>query len=77
MKKTLQVALILPGVANALYAQPTLTAATTNPVAGDIFCHHQCNQAGITKGSSGAGVTWDFSSLTQIAADTLSYMNCG
>lgn len=45
-------------------AQPTLTGATTNPVAGDSYKLYSCDATGITHGASGANVTWDFTSLT-------------
>ena len=60
----------------AAYAQPTLTAATSNPVAGETFYSHSLDTAGVWKGATGAGVTWDFDTLTVTGMDTSTYMSC-
>ena len=57
-------------------AQTTITAATNNPVVGDILFFHSCDTTGITKGSSGASVTWNYSSLAQTSLDTSTYVTC-
>ncbi len=60
-----------------LWAQPTLTAATTNPVVGDVFNFHYCIGSAITTtGPTGAGVTWNFAFLTQSSMDTSTYVAC-
>ena len=55
-------------------AQPTLTAATNNPVAGDVITGFICDTSGysgvIAGGASGAGVTWNFGSLRANTYDT-------
>ncbi len=60
----------------AAFAQPTLTAATNTPVAGDIFNGRICDTTGVTPGASGASVTWNFSTLHATSQDTLAYMAC-
>lgn len=44
-------------------AQPTLTATGINPVVGDIFTQTS-STVGVNQGSSGAGQTWNLSSIT-------------
>ncbi len=60
----------------AAFAQPTLTAATNTPVAGDIFNGRICDTTGVTPGASGASVTWNFSTLHATSQDTIAYMAC-
>lgn len=57
-------------------AQPTLTAANSNPVPGDKFYGVYCNTTGVSKGPSGAAVTWDFSTLTAVDYDTMTFVAC-
>lgn len=57
-------------------AQPTLTAANSNPVPGDKFYGVYCNTTGVSKGPSGAAVTWDFSTLTAVGYDSIAYVAC-
>lgn len=73
-----QILLSITAVAATLssIAQPTLTAANSNPVPGDIFYGFYCDTAGVTKGPSGAGVTWDFSTLSAVHNDTIIYSAC-
>ncbi len=58
------------------FAQPTITGATINPVAGDGFRIIGCDTAGVSKGPAGAGVTWDFSGLETAYTDTISFVAC-
>ncbi len=60
----------------AAFAQPTLTAATNTPVAGDIFNGRICDTTGVHPGAAGASVTWNFSTLHATSQDTISYMAC-
>jgi hypothetical protein len=53
-------------LAASAQAQPTLTAATNNPVVGDTVALFWCNTSGVAPGPAGAGVTWDFHALTAI-----------
>ena len=57
-------------------AQPVLTAVTNNPVAGDTLAQHQCHTAGVAIGASGAGVTWDFHTLTALNTIVYRYVDC-
>ena len=74
--KTLLLAPVLILSARASLAQPTLTASTTNPVAGESFSQSACGVSSFTMGGSGAAVTWDLSGLTPISTDTLVYLGC-
>jgi len=49
-------------------AQPTLTAATSNPVAGNVFLQHQIGYD--DPGVIGANITWDFSGVFEISTVT-------
>lgn len=60
----------------SVIAQPTLTAATNNPVIGDAFTIHYCDTNGISRGASGASVTWNFGSLSQTSTSTETYIAC-
>ncbi len=60
----------------SINAQITITAATNNPVVGDVLFFHTCDTTGITKGASGASVTWNYSALVQTSLDTSSYVTC-
>ncbi len=60
----------------AAFAQPTLTGATSNAVPGEGFIGHYCDTTGVTAGASGAGVTWNYASLTETQADTTIYAGC-
>lgn len=76
MKNTvLSVAITIASFAAAT-AQPTLTAATCNPVAGDIYIGHDLNVVSLTPGSSGANITWNYGSLVGGALDTTTFMTC-
>jgi len=72
--KPLLAALLL--VSSGAIAQPIITGATNNPVAGDKFLFHLCDTAGITPGASGAAVTWDFSSAHNTTNATISFVSC-
>jgi len=55
-------------ISGRIIAQPTLTAATNNPIATDVFTQHQT--AYTAPGAAGANVTWNFSTLTSTYAVT-------
>ena len=78
MKHILLLAIICL-ISRSAIAQPTLTAATNNPVAGDVIVPHICDTNGysgvIAGGASGAGVTWNFGSLVTIQTDTISFIS--
>lgn len=60
----------------AAYAQPTLTAATNAPVAGDVFFGHDCDSRGVSRGAAGSGITWNLSTLTEEFLDTVGFVPC-
>jgi len=76
MKKILLSAIVLFTSAIALYAQPTLTAATNNPVPGDAFLGYQLDPTGTTPGAAGGPVTWSFTTLPVTGMDTTTYLAC-
>jgi hypothetical protein len=76
MKKTVLTAATALASFTAVYAQPTLTAATNTPVPLEVFFGHVCDTTTVTQGSSGAAVSWNFSTLTTTGYDTLSFMAC-
>ena len=53
----------------SLMAQPTLTGANSNPVAGDQFINVSSNY--VSPGSAGASQTWNLSSLTVNSTSTV------
>ena len=57
-------------------AQPTITGAACNPVAGETFYGRFCDTAGVSKGAAGAAVTWDFSTLNTTDYDTTAFIAC-
>jgi hypothetical protein len=76
MKKQILLGLIISAASATAIAQPTLTAATNNPVAGDVFYGFSVDTAGVGKGAAGASITWDFSSVVRSDSDTTSYFTC-
>lgn len=50
-------------ILSAGFAKAQLTEANHAPNAGDVFSTYQCDSTGVTVGASGAGATWDFSTL--------------
>ncbi len=59
------------------FAQPVLTAANSSPQPGDVLINQLCDTTGITEGSAGAGVTWDYTDLHKLTyVDTYFYSNC-
>ncbi len=76
MKKQFLLGLIICAAAATSIAQPTLTAATNNPVAGDVYYGYSVDTAGVNKGAAGASITWDFSSVVRNDSDTTSYFTC-
>lgn len=74
MKKSLFfIALALSSFAQSK-AQVTLTAANMNPQIGWVFEQHYSDTSGINEGAPGAGVTWNFVSMTTNSTDTTSYI---
>ncbi len=53
-------------------AQPTLTAATNNPTAGQIFTQHQTFYE--APGAAGANITWDFSGILTLQSITNTFL---
>ncbi len=76
MKKQFLLGLIICAASATAIAQPTLTAATNNPVAGDIYYGYSVDTAGVNKGAAGASITWNFSSVVRNDSDTTSYFTC-
>lgn len=77
MKKVLFSAVAFFSGIVASFAQPTLTGATNNPVAGDVFTRRYCDTLGVSgPGAAGASVTWNFSTLAVDTTDTVYYMSC-
>ncbi len=58
------------------FAQPTITAATNNPVVGDKFFIHYCDTTGVSKGAAGTMVTWNLASLASVFTDSIEYIAC-
>ncbi|MCH8903606.1 MAG: T9SS type A sorting domain-containing protein [Bacteroidetes bacterium] len=60
---------------NTISAQVTLTGANTNPVIGETYMLHSADTAGLTEGSAGANITWDFSNITSTATFSYSWVD--
>ncbi len=60
----------------AVYAQPTITTATSKPVAGDSFVGYYVDTNGVTPGAAGASITWNMSAVVRNDSDTTSFMTC-
>jgi hypothetical protein len=75
MKKILCNVLLMI-ISAPVFAQPTLTATSCNPVPGESFYGHYCETAGVDKGASGTSVTWDLSGLVTLSMDTTSFIAC-
>lgn len=54
-------------------AQPSLSAANTNPIAGESFVINTAPY--MAPGAGGANVTWNFSTLTSSGTNTFSYVS--
>lgn len=76
MKKQFLLGLIICAASATAIAQPTLTASTNNPVAGDVFYGYALDTAGVNKGAAGASITWNFSSVVRSDSDTTTYFTC-
>jgi hypothetical protein len=76
MFKHTLLSIIAAATVSAAMAQPTLTAATNNPVAGDEFYGYWVDTNGLSMGPAGAGVTWDFSTIVRNDSDTTTFFNC-
>ena len=76
MKKILlSVTTVLAAITN-MQAQSTLTAATNNPVIGDIFYGHVADTTGVSSGVGGASATWNFAFLSDQSYDTTAFIAC-
>ena len=75
MKRTLLSLLSLVGAFTAATAQPVLNAANMNPVPGDGFYGHSID-TNVAKGPSGANVTWNFASVTELSMDSTLVYAC-
>ncbi len=53
-------------------AQPTLSAGSANPVPGDALTYSSADF--VEPGAAGAGVTWDFATLSTIGSNTFTYV---
>ncbi len=58
-------------ISGRIIAQPTLTAANSNPVVGNTFIQHQFGY--IVPGTSGANASWDFSGVPALTTITHTY----
>lgn len=75
MKKTLLAALATL-TAQFAAAQPTLTAASNNPIIGNMFIGHHADTAHVGAGPAVAAAMWDFTALTETDRDTTVYLSC-
>ena len=72
MKKTLlSIAIIISAASQA----QTLTQANSAPVAGNSYTTYQCDSTGISAGASGAGQTWNFSSIITHSSIAKAYIS--
>ena len=76
MKKVFLLAAIGLTSFTSAIAQPILSAASNNPVAGDVFYGHVSDTTGVTPGASGATVTWNFATLPTVYMDTVNFVSC-
>lgn len=76
MKKVLLSAFIAITSFSAANAQSTLTAATNNPVASDVFVGHSTDTTGFSVGASGASATWNYGMLVSMGTDTTTFSTC-
>lgn len=76
MLKSLLMPVCITAISATAFGQSTLTGATFNPVIGDAFAIKVCNTTGVAPGASGAGITWNFSSLVPSSADTGRAISC-
>jgi hypothetical protein len=63
MMNKLILSCILLFCAVQLHAQPSITAASMNPLAGEVFASLPLDTASVQPGAAGANLSWDFSSL--------------
>ena len=63
MYKRILPVLLLCGSSTAFAQVPTLTATNTAPVINDAFVTQLCDTAGVTQGTPGTSITWNFASL--------------
>jgi len=76
MKKYLLFSLVVSASIQVAFAQPVLTAANSNPVAGDNYTNHTCIATGIVQGAAGAAVTWDYHTLTDTGTVSGDFVTC-
>jgi hypothetical protein len=75
MKKQILLGLLMAST-TAVIAQPILTKATNDPIAGDVFYGYITDTNHVDKGAAGASVTWDMSTIIKNDSDTTSYFSC-
>lgn len=75
MKKKLLPILLLSLYSGAAMAQATLTAATNEPIPGQVQVAY-FKYSATDPGQSGANITWDFSDFQQSITDTMAYTAC-
>jgi hypothetical protein len=76
MKKIFIQLAVLLAVCITTYAQPTITGAGSNPIAGEIYYGHHFDTAGRSAGASGAGVTWNYITANVYQIDTTLFVSC-
>jgi len=76
MEKYLLFSLAVIASTQAAFAQPVLTAANSNPVAGEQLYIYAADTAGVAYGVTGAAVTWNYAFPHDIGTDAVTYMPC-
>lgn len=74
--KTTVLSAVIAMTSFAAVAQPTLTATTNNPTAGEQFIGHNVDTTGITIGASGASATWNYGTMVANGTDTTTFSTC-
>ncbi len=65
--------LILLAVGLTSLSKAQLTQANHAPVAGDTYTLYHCDSTGVSPGGSGAGNTWNFSTVTTLTTSSFNY----
>lgn len=60
----------------ASFAQPVILYSNESPQGGAAYVEHMCGVSHVNQGPAGAGVTWNFGSLSTISTDTITYAAC-
>lgn len=74
--KNLLLGLLFVCLAAGIHAQPTLTGATNNPVAGERFGLVRTQDTGIATGTSGPGITWNLSTIKTYDTSVNTFGDC-